>query len=127
MSNFAKHNLKEGDDSTTGREGMSAHLARKHLDSQELGVSYFRYAPNFKNTTGHRHREQEEAHVVISGSGRVRVDDEIIDVGPFDVVRVAPAGMRAFAAGPDGLEIIAVGGRRPEGGDGEVVKDWWTD
>ena len=54
-------------------------------------------------------------------------DDELIDVKQWDVIRVAPPVMRGFEAGPDGLEMIAVGGARPEEGDGEIVPGWWSD
>jgi mannose-6-phosphate isomerase-like protein (cupin superfamily) len=108
-----------------GRDGMELRFGRKHLESEHLGVTYVRYEPNFHNSSGHSHKEQEEAYVVISGSGKVRVDDDVIELGLWDVVRVSPAGIRAFEAGPDGLELIAVGGPKPEGGDGVLAKDWW--
>jgi hypothetical protein len=57
----------------------------------------------------------------------VRLDDEIFDLRPWDVVRVSPEVTRGFEGGPDGLELIAIGGRKPEGGDGVAVRDWWTD
>ena len=65
--------------------------------------------------------------MVVAGSGRVRLDDEIRDVAQWDVIRVAPAVVRAFEAGPDGLEIIAVGGPKPEGGDGQPTDSPWPD
>ena len=128
MSDFSIKNLKEVDDLAAGR-GMDieSRFARKHLDSQHLGVSYFRYGPNFRAPYGHRHRVQEEAYVVVSGSGRVRLDDEVRDVRQWDVIRVAPQVVRTFEGGPDGLELIAIGSDRPEGGDGEMVQDFWTD
>jgi mannose-6-phosphate isomerase-like protein (cupin superfamily) len=107
--------------------GIDAHMSRSRLDSEHLGVSYFRYPPDFRPGTGHHHREQEEAYVVIAGSGQVRLDDEVYDLKQWDVVRVAPDVVRGFRAGPDGIELIAVGADRPEGGDGVMVKDWWTD
>ena len=74
---------------------------------------------------GHRHREQEEAYVVVAGSGQILIDDEVRELRQWDVVRLAPEAVRAFAAGPDGLEVIAVGGPKPEGGDGEPQPvDW---
>ena len=76
---------------------------------------------------GHRHREQEEAYVVVSGSGRAKLGDEIIELNQWDVLRVAPHVVRAFEGGPDGLELIAVGADRPEGGDGEMVEDHWPE
>jgi mannose-6-phosphate isomerase-like protein (cupin superfamily) len=128
VPNYSIKNLKEVEDSAAGRGGdVEARFGRKHLDSQHLGVSYFRYAPGFKSPYGHRHREQEEAYVVVGGSGRMRLDDEIIELRQWDAVRVAPGVVRAFEGGADGLELIAIGADRPEGGDGELVKDFWTD
>jgi hypothetical protein len=64
---------------------------------------------------------------VVGGSGRARLDDEVVDIKRWDVVRVAPGVVRGFEGGPDGLELIAIGSDRPEGGDGEMVRDWWQD
>lgn len=131
MSDYAIKNLMEDiDDAAAAREpagSIEARVARSHIGSEHLGVSYFRYAPGFRNPFGHRHREQEEAYVVVAGSGRVRLDDEVRDVHKWDVVRVAPQVGRAFEAGPEGLELIAIGSDRPEGGDGEGIEDFWTD
>lgn len=127
MSDYAIKNLKEVEDSAADRgPEVEARFARKHLDSEHLGVSYFRYGPGFKAPFGHRHREQEEAYVVLSGSGRMRLDDEEIELRQWDVVRVAPQVGRAFHAGPDGLELIAIGNDRPAGGDGEFIPDFWN-
>ena len=128
MPNFTIKNLKQIEDSAADRgPEIEARFGRKHLDSEHLGISYFRYGAGFKAPYGHRHREQEEAYVVVGGSGRMRLDDEIIEVNQWDAVRVAPGVVRAFEGGPDGLELIAVGADRPEGGDGEMIKDFWTD
>jgi mannose-6-phosphate isomerase-like protein (cupin superfamily) len=126
MPDYSIINLKEVDDASAGRGvDVEARMGRKHLDSEHLGVSYFRYGPEFRSPFGHHHREQEEAYVVVGGSGRVRLGDEVFDLRQWDVVRVAPSVVRAFAGGPDGLELIAVGSDRPEGGDGEMVEvDW---
>lgn len=128
MSDFAIKNLKEVDDSAADRApDLEARFARKHLDADHLGVSYFRYAPGYRAPYGHRHREQEEAYVVVAGSGRAKLDDEIVDLHQWDVLRVAPPVARTFEGGPDGLELIAIGSDRPEGGDGEMVEAHWTD
>jgi mannose-6-phosphate isomerase-like protein (cupin superfamily) len=128
MPNYSITNLKEVEDSAATRDvDVEARFGRKHLDSEHLGISYFRYGANYKATFGHRHREQEEGYVVVGGSGQVKLDDEILDLRPWDAVRVAPGVVRAFAGGPDGLELIAIGSDRPEGGDGEMVQDFWTD
>ena len=122
MPGFTHKNLREDvDDAAAGRDeaaGIEARFARSQLDSEQLGVSYFRYAPGFRAPFGHHHREQEEAYVVVEGTGRMKLDDEIVDLREWDVVRVAPEVVRAFEAGPEGLELIAVGGPKPEGGDG---------
>ena len=128
MSDYAIVNLLEIDDSVEGRvPGMEGRFSRKYLGSRDLGVSHWRFAPNLRNPMGHSHREQEEAYVVVAGSGRVLLDGEVRDVRRWDVVRVAPAVVRAFEAGPDGLELIAVGGPKPEGGDGVASDAPWPD
>jgi mannose-6-phosphate isomerase-like protein (cupin superfamily) len=127
MSGFSIKNLMEVDSSTPPAGGVEARLARSHLDSTQLGVSYFRYGPGFRSPFGHHHREQEEAYVVVGGSGRIKLGDEIVDLKGWDVVRVAPEVVRAFEGGPEGLEIVAVGGTKPEGGDGVRVNDFWID
>ncbi len=126
MSGFAQVNLLEVEDSVGDRvEGLEGRFGRKHLDSRDLGVSLFRYAPDFRAPMGHKHREQEEAYVVVAGSGRVLLDGEVRDLRQWDVVRVAPEVARAFEAGPDGMDVIAVGGPKPEGGDGELAEVVW--
>ncbi len=128
MPGYTIKNLMEIDDAMSERgPDLEVRFARKHLDSDHLGVSYMRYGPHTRFPFGHSHREQEEAYVVIGGSGRVKLDDEIVELRRWDVVRVAPAVVRAFEGGPDGLELIAVGADRPADGDGVMVKDWWTE
>jgi mannose-6-phosphate isomerase-like protein (cupin superfamily) len=65
--------------------------------------------------------------VILEGSGRIRLDDELLDLRPFDLVRVAPGVVRQFEAGPDGLIFIAIGGPRPEEGDGKLVDSPWPE
>ena len=128
MTSFSITNLREVED-TAGELAplFEARFARKHLNSKHLGVSYFRYAPGFRYPDGHRHREQEEVYIVIGGSGRVKLDDEVVELREWDVVRVAPSVVRAFEGGDRGLEMIAVGSDRQEGGDGVQVLNWWAD
>jgi mannose-6-phosphate isomerase-like protein (cupin superfamily) len=128
MSGFTIKNFDAIDNAMTDPEaGVDARFARKHLDSEHLGVTRMRFAAGKGFPFGHKHREQEEVYVVVSGSARMKLDDEIVDVGQWDVIRVAPGVVRGFRVGPDGLELIAIGSDRPEGGDGEMVQDWWTD
>jgi mannose-6-phosphate isomerase-like protein (cupin superfamily) len=126
MSDYTITNLREIDDSADNAE-LEARFARKHLSSEHLGVSFFRYGPGYRSGRGHSHREQEEVYVVVNGSGRIKLDDEIVELRQWDTVRVAPHTVRAFEGGPDGLEVIAVGADRPEGGDGIPAPDFWID
>jgi quercetin dioxygenase-like cupin family protein len=126
MSNYAKVNLLDLEDSVGDRAPeIEGRFGRTKLGARDIGVSHWRYAPGFRATMGHRHREQEEAYVVVAGSGRVLLDGEVVELAQWDAVRVAPEVVRAFAAGPDGLEVIAVGGPKPEGGDGEPTEVQW--
>jgi len=128
MTDYAIVNLLEIDDSVEGRvPGLQGRFSRKYLDSRDLGISHWRYAPNTRNPGGHSHREQEEAYVVVAGSGRVRLGDEVRDIAQWDVIRVAPAVVRAFESGPDGLDLIAVGGPKPQEGDGVRSDSPWPD
>src|SRR3954452_15961745 len=129
MSAYTLANVRDAEDSAAkrGLEGqVEGRMLRSLLDSQELGVSFFRYAPGYRSAHGHHHESQEEAYVVVGGSGRVKLDQDVVELALWDVLRVAPEVVRGFEGGPDGLELIAVGGRRPEGGDGKMVPDWWT-
>ena len=105
---------------------VDARFSRPALGgSAQVGVSRFRYAPNTAAPYGHHHEVQEEVYVVVSGSGRMKLDDEIIDLAPWDVVHVAPHVMRGIHAGPDGIELIVAGGQRPPEGDGHMTDDFW--
>jgi quercetin dioxygenase-like cupin family protein len=128
MTPYTLKNFKEIDSSSGPMApDFDVRFARSHIDSEHLGVSLMTYAAGCRPPIAHSHAEQEEAYVVISGSGRVKLDDEIRELRQWDVLRVAPAVTRAFEAGPDGMEIVAVGSDRPDGGDGAMVRDWWTD
>ena len=128
MSRFATVNLLDVEDSMGDRApGIQLRIGRKHLDSRDLGISHVRLEPNLRSHFAHSHREQEEAYVVVAGSGRVLLDDEVLELRQWDVVRIAPEVVRAVEAGPDGLDIIAVGGPKPEGGDGVPGTAAWPD
>ena len=120
-------NLVEVEDAAPGNgfdDRWEARVARTALDAQETGVTYFRLLAGKRSPFMHRHRSAEEIYVVLSGTGRAKLDDEIIDVGPLDAIRLPPGTARAFEAGDDGLEFIAFGPHRA--GDGEPVDDPWV-
>jgi uncharacterized cupin superfamily protein len=125
---FTRQNLAEIEDSAPAAgmsETQEARFARKQLEARATGVSYQRLKPKRRSAFGHKHDAAEEVYVVLGGSGRMKLDDEIIAIAPLDAIRVAPGVTRAFEAGPDGLEFLAFGARHD--GDGELIRDWWTD
>jgi len=119
-------NLKELENSAE-RFGLAPNLearfARSALEAEKSGLSYQRLAPSFRGPFGHRHEQQEETYVVVSGSGRVKLEDEVCELRQWDAVRVAPRTARAFEAGPDGLELLVFGAGAS--GDAETLADWW--
>jgi mannose-6-phosphate isomerase-like protein (cupin superfamily) len=128
MGDFTIENLGSVEDSAPkfGIEDFhEARFAQKALGAEDTGVTLFRVKPGKRQPFGHRHDKAEEVYVVINGSGRIRLDDEIRDVARLDAIRVAPSVARAFEAGPDGLEYIAVGPHHK--GDGELLQDFWKD
>jgi mannose-6-phosphate isomerase-like protein (cupin superfamily) len=103
---------------------QESRFAREDLDAESVGLAHYRFKPGARQPFGHRHDEAEEVYVVLSGAGRMALGDEVIDLEPLDAVRVEPTVMRAFEAGPDGLEVIVFGVRHER--DGELVPGWWA-
>jgi uncharacterized cupin superfamily protein len=130
MADYTVVNLKEVEDQAP-KFGLSPQLemrmARVALGLQNSGVSYQRLAPNLRLPFGHKHRNQEEIYVLVGGSVRVKLDDEVVDLEPFDAVRVAKDTMRGFEAGPEGAELIAIGAPNTGPGDADTVEGWWSD
>jgi mannose-6-phosphate isomerase-like protein (cupin superfamily) len=128
MADFTKLNLKDDVEDMAPKHGMTgaeSRFARKPLGLAEQGVSYFRFDPDFRLPFGHRHGEQEEVYVVVSGSGRMKLEDEMVELKAWDAVRVPGSTARGIEAGPDGLELIAVGAPNTENKDAEMLQDFW--
>ena len=106
-------------------ELQEARFATGDLDAQDTGFSLHRVKPGKRQGFGHKHDAAEEVYVVIAGSGRVKLDDDIVDLTRLDALRVAPQVTRCFEAGPDGLELLAFGPRHE--GDGDIVPGWWSE
>lgn len=106
-------------------EVQESRFANHDLETDRTGLSHHRVKAGRRQAFAHRHEEAEEVYVVLSGSGRVKVDDVVVEIEPLDAIRVAPAAIRQFEAGPDGLELLAFGARHE--GDGDLIPDWWTD
>jgi mannose-6-phosphate isomerase-like protein (cupin superfamily) len=127
MSGYTIVNLKEVEDQAPNfglSPDLEARFARVALDAELIGLTYQRLAPNFQVPWGHTHKTQEEMFVVINGSMRVKVEDEIKELGPWDAIRVSKETARGFEAGPEGVEFIAIGA--PGGpGDAENIEGFW--
>ena len=125
---YTHTNLNDVNDAAPGAgfgEIQEARFANDALDTEKTGLAFHRLKPG-KRGLAHRHDEAEEVYVVLSGSGRVKLDDDVVELRALDAVRVAPRVVRAFEGGPDGLEVLAFGPRHQ--GDGEIVKeDVWGD
>jgi mannose-6-phosphate isomerase-like protein (cupin superfamily) len=104
---------------------QEARFARDALDAQDTGFSYLRVKAHQRQPFAHKHERAEEVYVVLAGSGRVKLDDKVVELQALDAIRVAPEVTRAFEAGPVGLDLLAFGPRRE--GDGELLMGWWTD
>jgi mannose-6-phosphate isomerase-like protein (cupin superfamily) len=127
MADFTHLNLNEVDDAAPGNgfsERWEARVARTDLGAERTGLTHLRLRPGRRSPFNHRHREAEEIYVVVSGSGAVKLGEEVRPVGPLDAIRIAPATPRAFEAGPEGLELLVCGEHIP--GDGEPVEDDWV-
>jgi len=107
-------------------EELEARFARSPLEGETLGVSIFRLAPGFRMPFGHKHSEQEEVYVVVRGSGRVKVDDEIVELRQWDAIRFDTDAMRNMEAGPEGMEYVAFSAG-DDATDVELAQGWWSD
>lgn len=125
MPDWEKKHFDEIEDRSPADVDMQWRFARKELGFEQIGVSRFSYEPSVRFPYAHRHREQEEAYVIVAGSGRAKMGDEVVELSQWDVLRVGPSVARQFEAGPDGMEVICVGGPVPAGGDGEPVDGFW--
>ena len=130
MPGYTVVNLKQVED-LAPRYGHSPQLesrfARGALELEKSGLTFFRLAPDYRIPFAHRHREQEEVYVVVGGSARVKVEDEIVELNPWDAIRVPAEATRGIEAGPDGAELLAFGAPNTGNRDAELAPDWWTD
>jgi Cupin domain len=126
--NYTIKNLDETKDSAPefgfGELG-EAHFPREELGCETIGFAYHRLRPGKRQAFGHRHENAEEVYVVLDGGGRIRLDDEVREIGRHDAIRVAPPVTRALEAGPEGLTVLAFGPRHEA--DGELLHGFWTD
>jgi mannose-6-phosphate isomerase-like protein (cupin superfamily) len=128
MANYTVKNLMQVENMAEQfglAENLEARFARKALELSNFGVSYEKLAPGFRMPFGHTHGEQEEVYVVLSGGGRIKVGEEIVDLSQWDAIRVPGETPRALEGGPDGMEVLAIGA--PQANDTEMLQGWWSD
>lgn len=107
-------------------ETHETRFASDDFDTEQTGFSYHRIKPGKRQPFGHRHDDAEEVYYVIAGWGRMKLNDDIVDLRECDAVRVAPGVIRSFEAGENGLEILAFGPRRTDD-RGEILQNWWNE
>ena len=130
MSGYTKKNLKQDVENAAPKfdmpSEMEARFGRRALEGESLGLSHMKLEPNFRIPFGHKHSGQEEVYVIVRGSARIKVEDEIVELGEWDAIRFDKDTMRNVEAGPDGLEYLAFGaGTDPR--DAEMAPGWWSE
>jgi uncharacterized cupin superfamily protein len=129
VADYTVLNLKSDVEDAGERFGyapnMEARFARGALGLEQSGLSYFKLVPGFRVPFGHRHSEQEEIYLVLSGSARVRIDEDVVELSELDAVRIPRSATRGFEAGPDGAEILAFGAPNTDNKDIEMDQEFW--
>ena len=111
-----------------GPADLEFRAATKLLGLERSGLTFQRVPPDYRFPYGHTHETQEEVYVVVRGGGRMKLDDEVVELQEWDAVRVPPGTWRGYEAGTEGLEILVIGA--PSLGDApredvEGERDWW--
>jgi len=130
MSDYTHLNLKDVEDQAPNlgvSPDLEFRMARVALGLENSGLTYLRVAPSFRLPFGHKHRNQEEIYVLLNGNARMKIEDEVRDLKPWDAVRVHKDTMRCIEAGDDGAEFIVVGAPSTGPGDGDTVQGWWSE
>jgi mannose-6-phosphate isomerase-like protein (cupin superfamily) len=130
MSEYTHLNLKDVEDQAPNfglSPDLEFRMARVGLGLENSGVTYLRIAPGFRLPFGHKHKNQEEVYVLVSGSARMKIEDEVKELKQWDAVRVHKDTMRTFEGGDAGAEFLVVGAPNTGPGDAEMVQGWWSD
>ena len=130
MSDYTHLNLKNVEDQAPNfglADNLEFRMARVGLGLENSGLSYLRVAAGFRLPFGHKHKNQEEIYVLVGGAARMKIEDEVKDLKPWDAVRVHKDTMRSMEAGGEGAEFLIVGAPNTGPGDAEMVQDWWGD
>jgi mannose-6-phosphate isomerase-like protein (cupin superfamily) len=131
MSEYTHLNLKDDVDDQAPNFGLAPNLefrmARVPLEMENAGISYLRIAPGFRMPFGHKHKQQEEVYVLVKGSAKIKIEDDVHELKQWDAVRLHRDTMRSFEGGPEGAEFIAIGAPNTGPGDADMTQDWWSD
>jgi len=130
VTEYTKVNLRDVEDMAPKfgfAPDLESRFARKALELENSGLSYFKVTPDFRVPFGHTHSEQEEVYLVIAGNARVKLDDDVVDLATWDAIRIPPGTMRGIEGGSDGAEILAFGAPNIENKDVEMSQGWWSD
>jgi mannose-6-phosphate isomerase-like protein (cupin superfamily) len=128
VASYTIKNLRETEDVAVNAgfsDSQEARFPREELDAEATGLGYLVVKPGKRQPFAHRQKEGEEIYVVLSGSGRIKLDDDVVEIGPLDAIRISPPVGRSLEAGPEGLEVLAVGPHHDD--DAEMVPDFWDD
>jgi mannose-6-phosphate isomerase-like protein (cupin superfamily) len=130
MAAYSVQNLKEvenqGERFGINPDEMQLRMGKDPLECKNAGVTYLRLGPGYRVPFGHRHKEQEEIYVLVNGSARMKIEDEIVEMQPLTAVRVDPGTMRNLEGGSEGADLIVIGAPKTGPGDGDVVPGWWS-
>jgi mannose-6-phosphate isomerase-like protein (cupin superfamily) len=128
---YAKVNVRSGVEDQAPKFGLGSNLefrvAREPLAGEQSALSFLRIAPNYRLPFGHKHKQQEEVYLLVSGSARIKLDDEVLALQPWDAVRIANETVRNLEAGPEGAEMILFAAPNSGANDAEMLQNWWTD
>ena len=127
---YSKINLEDVKDLAAAHgvgDVQEARFPAGDLGVEQTGFNYFKVKPGKREAFAHRHENAEEVVVVLEGAGRMKIDDEIVEIGPKDCLRIAPGTARQTEAGPEGLTLLVFGARHE--GDGEIIaaEEFWAD
>jgi mannose-6-phosphate isomerase-like protein (cupin superfamily) len=130
MAAYSVQNLKEvenqGERFGINPDEMQLRMGKDPLECKNAGVTYLRLGPGYRVPFGHRHKEQEEIYVLVNGSARMKIEDEIVEMQPLTAVRVDSGTMRGYEAGSEGADLIVIGAPRTGPGDADAVQGWWS-
>jgi mannose-6-phosphate isomerase-like protein (cupin superfamily) len=131
MAGYTVKNLKEIENQGVkfglDENDIEIRMAKDPLECSACGISYLRMGPDFRAPYGHTHKTQEEIYILVNGSARMKLGDELVDMKPFTAVRVSPETTRGYEAGADGAELIVIGAPKTGGGDADTVPGWWSE